>query len=254
MSRAAHPLIRAVTWVVCALHAPALAAQQRATPFTCAAGTEHIAPDACLDLRQTPATAPHHALLREQVATGLETVRRHLSLPPLTIVVVDQPGGVIPEIGLGGYTPSASQVRLFVDPARADFAENLRRELLPLLAHELHHAARWRAVGYGFTLRDAAVSEGLADHFAQEVTARAAPAWSRALDAQTMDRWLPEVTRQSRGFYNHNAWFFGQGDSIPRWTGYAVGYELVRRHLAADTSRRATTLVGVSGAVIAPSP
>ena len=220
----------------------------------CPDGTEPVAAEVCLDLRQTPATAAHHPLLRTEVAATVDRVRQALELPRLTIVVVDQPSAVIPEVGLGGYTPGAAQVRLFVDPARADFAANLARELRPLLAHELHHAARWKAVGYGFSLRDAAVSEGLADHFAQEVTGGAAPPWSRALDADALARWLPEVTTRGRGVYNHNAWFFGQGDSIPRWTGYAVGYELVRRHLAADTTRRASTLVRVPAATIAPSP
>lgn len=253
MSIGARPVGIAGAWLMLVMHAPALAGQA-SVPFRCVDGTEQIATNACLDLRQTPATAPHHALLRQQVVASLEVVRQRLPLPPLTVVIVDQPGAIIPEIGLGGYTPSASQVRLFVDPRREGFAEIIRHELLPLLAHELHHAARWRAVGYGFTLRDAAVSEGLADHFAHEVSGREPPPWSRAFDSAAMNRWLPEVTRQSRGFYNHSAWFFGQGDSIPRWTGYAVGYELVRRYLAADTSRRAAALAGVSGAVIAPAP
>jgi uncharacterized protein YjaZ len=220
----------------------------------CAAGTEPLTADVCLDLRQTPATATHHPLLRAQLAAAIERVRERLAFPALTIVVVDQPDAVIPEVGLGGYTPSASQVRLFVDPRRSDFAAVVTRELLPLVAHEIHHAARWRAVGYGMTLRDAAVSEGLADHFAQEVSGAPPPPWSRALADTALARWSTVVATQSRGFYNHRAWFFGQGDSIPRWTGYAVGYELVRRHLRADTTRRASTLVGVPAAVIVPSP
>ncbi|MCU0618078.1 MAG: DUF2268 domain-containing protein [Gemmatimonadaceae bacterium] len=189
-----------------------------------------------------------------QPPCAVARVRERLAFPALTIVVVDQPDAVIPEVGLGGYTPSASQVRLFVDPRRSDFAAVVSRELLPLVAHEIHHAARWRAVGYGMTLRDAAVSEGLADHFAQEVSGAPAPPWSRALTDTALARWAAVVAAQSRGFYDHRAWFFGSGDSIPRWTGYAAGYELVRRHLRADTTRRASTLVGVPAAVIAPSP
>lgn len=34
--------------------------------------------------------------------------------------------------------------------------------------------------------------------------------------------------------YDHNAWFFGSADrQLPRWAGYALGYELVQRFFAA---------------------
>jgi uncharacterized protein YjaZ len=217
---------------------------ERPLAAACPDGSVAVSAGVCLDLRQSPGTSAHHALLRDETTRTLSLVSAHLTLRDLTIVVVDNPRGVIPEVGLGGFTPSAREVRLFVDPARPDVAQVLRRELAPLLAHELHHAARWRAVGYGFTLRDAAVSEGLADHFALEVTGAPPPPWTAALDAEALERWIPEVARRGSGAYNHAAWFFGSTDSIPRWTGYAVGFALVRRHLAADPARRASTLVG----------
>jgi hypothetical protein len=42
----------------------------------------------------------------------------------------------------------------------------------------------------------------------------------------------------------HADWFFGTDPSIPRWTGYAVGFELVRAYLDANPGRRASALVG----------
>jgi hypothetical protein len=218
----------------------------------CRAETTPLDGNVCLDLRQTPRTSAYHALLQSEVARTLATIAPSLPVRDVRIIVVDNAAGAIPEIGLGGYTPSGSEVRLFVDPARADLADVIRRELLPLLAHELHHAMRWRAVGYGTTLREAAVSEGLADHFALEVSGSPPPPWTHALDDAALARWVPRVAEAGSGFYNHSLWFFGTTDTIPRWTGYAVGFELVRRYQAKAPGRSAASLVGEPAAQFVP--
>ncbi|RMG28790.1 MAG: hypothetical protein D6730_05025, partial [Bacteroidetes bacterium] len=42
--------------------------------------------------------------------------------------------------------------------------------------------------------------------------------------------------------YDHNKWFFGAGGEVPRWAGYAIGFELVKNYLAAHPSRKPSTL------------
>ena len=64
--------------------------------------------------------------------------------------------------------------------------------------------------------------------------------------------WIPEVLTHDSGPYEHDRWFFGTTTSVPRWTGYAVGFELVRRYLEGHPGARASTLVDQPGSVFVP--
>ncbi|TSA88170.1 hypothetical protein FNU79_01875 [Deinococcus detaillensis] len=153
-----------------------------------------------------------------------------LSLEGVDVALFVDPAWCIPELGLGGYAPTGYRLQLTIDPENSHFIASWRRELPVALAHELHHLRRWRGPGYGQTLREALASEGLAQHFeaAQrgELPIYAQPSgdlaalWERArplLDAPT---------------YNHNAWFYGsEAEQLPRWAGYQLGYEQVKRGL-----------------------
>jgi uncharacterized protein YjaZ len=113
-----------------------------------------------------------------------------------------------------------------------------------MLAHEAHHAARFRGPGYGRTLLEAIVSEGLADHFAVELLSVPVQPWSDALPFGETDSWLERARPVlDTAAYGHEAWFFASTSEIPRWTGYTLGYRLVERYKAAHPGATATTLV-----------
>ena len=104
---------------------------------------------------------------------------------------------------------------------------------------------RDRGPGYGQSLLEALISEGLADHFAVALLRIPPPPWTHALTAEQLDNALakarPEFDRRP---YDHSRWFFGAGD-IPRWTGYALGYHLVTKYLATHPDQTAASLVDV---------
>lgn len=70
---------------------------------------------------------------------------------------------------MGGSPPAANRVFIAADPDNAHFVSSLEREFLFSLGHERHHCLRWSAVGYGDTLDEALVTEGLACHFETEL-------------------------------------------------------------------------------------
>ena len=203
-------------------------------------------PDAiCLDLSAAGSLVAHQAVIEEEVTRTLDAVQPLLGVTTLRISVIADPTMVIPEVGMGGFNPSADEVRLYADPSWPDLESVLRSELLLQLAHEIHHAMRRRAIGYGSTLLQAAVSEGLADHFSLEASGGTSPPpWALALTPAELATWIPEVEARATGAYDHAAWFVGASASIPRWTGYAVGFELVRAYMEKDPTRRASALVG----------
>ena len=159
----------------------------------------------------------------------------------------------IPEIGIGGYASSGHEVLIFIDPYSSAVPASLETDLASALAHELHHAKRKRTVGYGLTLFEAAVSEGLADHFAKEVTGKV-PIWSEALTGDDLARWTARLVEAgAERLYAHGGWFFGTDPDIPRWTGYAVGFELVRAYLSANPDRRASGLADEPATTFLPT-
>ena len=221
-------------------------------PESCSTGDVRlVAESACLDFAQAGSVAAYRAVIQEEVERTLAVVGGYLRIDGIRIRIVADPSSVIPEVGLGGYAPSGSEIRIYASPDSSDLEHIIRSELLPILAHELHHVMRWRTVGYGATLFAAAVSEGLADHFAEQVAEIAPRPWSVALEDQELEFWMAEVLSAAGG-YNHSDWFLGGHASIPRWTGYAVGYELVRQYLALNPGETAVSLVGEPAASFRP--
>lgn len=206
----------------------------------------------CLDFSGAAALGSHRAALEEAVVRTLAAVNARMPVDDVRIRVLTDRTGVIPEVGLGGYAASGREVHLSVDLQRPDLTEVIERDLLPLLAHELHHARRMRTVGYGATLFEAAVSEGLADHFSVEVAGIDPPLWSVALSGAALEAWTELLLTEPAGPYDHSAWFFGSRGDVPRWTGYAVGYRVVGRFLAVAPGRRASLLVSEPAASFRP--
>jgi hypothetical protein len=147
----------------------------------------------------------------------------------------------IPEIGVGGVTHRRTgDVLVSIDDAPPGGLKAALETWLPaILAHELHHSSRVRmGPGYGITLAEALVTEGLADHFAAEAFPDTPlQPWDNALSAdREAELWrkAQSVLEEPYG-YNHRAWFFGSGD-LPRWAGYTLGYRIAEAYLGDDLS------------------
>ena len=175
----------------------------------------------------------------------ISKVTNILRVDTVDIVFVDNPKYTIPEIGIGGKTVNPNYIIISLNPSFSDFQRTLHVELMSTLAHELHHAARWQAVGYGVTLLEAMISEGLADHFAIEITSRKdVQLWDHALD----NKQIEVFSKKAKAYYddksyNHSAWFFGSKKmKIPRWTGYTLGFEIIKNYLQNNLGETSASL------------
>lgn len=167
-----------------------------------------------------------------------------MNLPSLDIIV-KAGTQVIPEKGHLGYSPEPGIVYITVDPQNLSFCSNHNNSLERMLAHELHHAARWAGPGYGFTLGEAIVSEGLAGHFTLELFGGEPEPWESLNKVEVQSHILRTRKDWDRTDYDHNAWFYGTSN-LPRWFGYTVGFNLVTRFLLANPHLRASTLTNVN--------
>lgn len=145
----------------------------------------------------------------------------------LDVEVVAVINGGIPETGHSGYAPWPGLIRLTIDPTNKNMSQNMGEPLERVIAHELHHALRWDSVGYGTTLIEALVSEGLSGRFVEELYQNKPEPWECALTDLELKLISSKALVQSDDKkYDHSRWFFGSKD-LPKWGGYTLGFELV---------------------------
>ncbi len=171
--------------------------------------------------------------IKSEFSAAVSEISKIIKLVNVDIVIYDNPEGAIPEIGLGGYTQNDNLIFIPIDPKFANLPKSIKENLKRTMAHELHHVMRWRKVGYGNTLLEAIITEGLADNFDLEVFGGNPPLHCQALKENEIKNLLSKAKNEFDDIkYDHNAWFFGSKEkNIPRWTGYSLGFYLVNNYL-----------------------
>ena len=131
---------------------------------------------------------------------------------------------------------------LFVWP-RGDWRANLTYNVVHEYAHLVRNLLFPRGIAGGRlvymktqqpeTLLDAMVAEGISDYFAQECLNGARARWMDTQDDVEPRRMWPRLHRRF-GISDPTEirrFLFGDGDRVPAWTGYILGYMIVRRFL-----------------------
>lgn len=184
--------------------------------------------------------------LSERLDDAFAVSAKHLPLLD-TDVILRAGKAVIHEKGHLGYAPESGVIYVTVDPESPVLRANPSQSLERMLAHELHHSSRWDGPGYGKTLGEALVSEGLAGHFAQEAFGGEREPWEQLPVSILRTYVLKAQAAWQSPNYNHAEWFFGSQE-FPAWVGYSLGYELVGRYLSAHGDARASNLVHAEAA------
>lgn len=161
-------------------------------------------------------------------------------IPISDIDVVVMPGKkVIPETGLTGFAPKRNTLHITIDSDNENLLDSFDQEFLATLGHEMHHCLRWGKPGYGRTLSEALVSEGLACCFETELRGGNAPFYATFVPPGDIEALLKRAEPELDALtYDHPSWFFGSEErNIPRYAGYSLGYHVTSRHLARANSR-----------------
>ncbi|SFQ28709.1 Predicted Zn-dependent protease [Roseivivax halotolerans] len=174
--------------------------------------------------------SPKEAEIRDAIDRAEARVLEAGGMSDIDIIVEDIPGGVIEEMGLAGFSPSGWTIRLICDPGNPNFEGNLGEPLERMIAHEANHTIRWRTQGYGRTLGEALVTEGLAGRYVHAIFDSAPEIFEAPRDGD-LDA-LGDALEQWAAPYDHAEWFFGTKDR-PMWLGYRLGYRIVAQHIAA---------------------
>jgi len=197
--------------------------------------------------------------IEKEVKKIIKRVEKELPLSNIDIVFFDYQdinswAGVDKNTGIGGFTGSANVVQISLDTGFKTLNESIEIELFPTLAHELHHAVRWKNPGYGNTLFEALATEGLAAHFEENVSGIRKDYWYRKLDEKELRKHLSRAKAEfNNKEYSHSDWFFGSKEKrIPSHTGYSIGYYLVNEYLSNNPKQTSATLVNSPSSLFLP--
>ena len=140
---------------------------------------------------------------------------------------------IIPEDGVGGRTRTSDFIEFAINEEKA--TENLISEMV---AHELCHAARWgKNDEWINSLFDGVISEGIATYFEAEfVKDRTEKTVFIKTILERSDEENEEILEKLRSqldsnYYDYDTIFFNGSNELPRWSGYSLGYYLVRKYL-----------------------
>ncbi len=184
--------------------------------------------------------------LNEEFEVAYRAIARRMPPPRLDVLIQRLPGETIAQLGLVGRAYRSTMFSMTLDPDNPNFAASLKGGAVHRhIIHEVHHCLRMAGPGYGWTLGEALISEGLAGQFVQHVIGSEPEPWERALGLEALQAAPVSLSELEATYYDHSAWFFGAGDK-PRWLGYALGYQMVRCWLASVGEVDAETWVNVS--------
>jgi len=191
--------------------------------------------------RNTTSVDSLRSLIINRIKLAVDSIGRVIQVKDVEFRVVVFPEPTMPRSGLSGVAPDEHFIYLLLDPDNPHLAEGIAGELVPTIAHEFHHTLRHRTVGYGSTLFESLVSEGLAEQFTMEVIGEPPP-WMGPIPDADLDYWQAKAEKVwFDPEYDPMPWFTGR-DGIPRGTGHELGARIVGAYLTAHPGERASTL------------
>jgi len=181
----------------------------------------------------------------QNIRMGIDTTSKYIELENVEFRVLVFPERTIPRIGMSGVAPNEHQIYILLDPDHPKLDEAINTHIYQTIPHEYHHTMRYRTVGFGESLFESLISEGLACHFAMEVCNIGAPEYCVAYDKETIDKWMSKAEKMwLKKDFDYYDWFVGR--SKPKNIGYALGYNLVMEYLNHHPGETASSLYSTS--------
>ena len=150
--------------------------------------------------------------------------------------------------GVGGSCPNSKMIELSIDPTHPKFKKNKNFLITSIVAHELNHIVRRRS-GINIshcTFLECLWSEGLADYYAVEITGKR-PVWNKKLkNKRSLLKKAQPLFNKYCTYKMYEDWFVigSKKKKISRWTGYSLGYEMVKKYLK-NKKQKWTSLINI---------
>ncbi len=128
--------------------------------------------------------------------------------------------------GVNGFCPWKNTILIFIN-----FTRKWKEQLKETIVHELAHALS------SYALPDAPIGhwiilEGIAENFKDFIIKKNQSPWTKSISKQKSLEIFKEIKEKinKNNFKDYSEIFFGTG-KYPLWTGYTIGYNLVKEYL-----------------------
>jgi uncharacterized protein YjaZ len=197
-------------------------------------------------LQAAGSLAPWRARIRAEIDAAFDACAAVLPPPRVDIVIHQIKHWPVSELGFGGSAPSRNTMFLGFDTANPAMEARLAGGLRRVVVHEALHCLRQAGPGYGATLGETLVSEGLADHFVIEALGGQPDPWCVALDEDDL-RAAAALTEPALGDDSATiqSWFVAGGRRMVPWAGYSLAWRVTEAYLALTAGARPSQLVRV---------
>lgn len=177
-----------------------------------------------------------------------EIANELLQLQEDVIILIDtDPHMIDPNIGVGGYTDDKNHIQLSIDPSHKNLSD---KELFATLVHELSHVKRAYGPGYGTTLFDYMIFEGLGVAFEEEVCKSNTyyPKYLRSLhDTKQLVKSFSYMFDYDDDQYDHMDFIIGNKEKgIPEFAVYSMGLFFVEQYLSRTNKHASEVLLAPS--------
>lgn len=174
-------------------------------------------------------------LIEQSIKEIVPIVEKELDANQIDIIFLSAPNLAIPEYGIGGNAPGSNHLYVSFDPGSDRITlDGLNETLL----HEIHHCMRYRNPGYGESLGETMISEGLACLYEEEYSKKIPIYAKTKLKNNQIIKANKLINSKT---IDHDEWFFGTKD-IDKWFGYTYGYGLAKAY-SKKTGKKASELV-----------
>lgn len=192
-------------------------------------------------------------VIEKEVIDALECVNEKLEIKNVDIVLQVEPIYIIPGYGVNCDCPADDLIHLYFNPNETGFLDLIKTNTKELIALASFVLNRRRFPGYGTTLFDMMVSEGLANHFGTEINSDKQPMWTNSLSNEDLKKYLDmakpnfDITVYPDVFYK---WFRGSTPEIPMWAGYNIAYHIISEYLKKNPVNSISEIVEIKPEVI----
>lgn len=193
--------------------------------------------NASKDFTDTDVTAILRAVKRAE--TFVSGVFRSFDYDLDLIVVSSSPTTpTIPQDGIGGRTYHSRLIVVALDKSQHEPSEDF---IFGTVCHELSHSLRWEKVPeFAETLFDSMVMEGLAVVLEEQAMNQSGYELRQFFLTEVRRTKPKEINTMMIALkdkfddteYDYETIFFSGNNLLPRWTGYKLGYYLVKRYLS----------------------
>lgn len=200
-------------------------------------------------LANNPLLRPYAQMIKKEADKAVRIISKYIPLADVDITIANRPYNIVSG-SISMQVENKYLANIAINVEHKHFKKFFRIDLLEALAYVLYRMVRIQKIGYSKNLLEDCVEEGLSYNFQTEVVNdKSEPYFMSFKNLKTFRKTYRSVAlRAKKEFYSthysHEDWFDGSKKrSIPQFTGYIIGYAMVKHFLKVNSHLTPSKLI-----------